>query len=331
MSNEMYTLYILQQLFFYTAFGGLCASWAPVVTTAADEKRNTFTLRQKVIALFCIGLTILSFLIIIKCAKMKNLGDFFNNNYFLGFLVISLLQDVSYTILLFVIGIRFYVKFKDHVNINFCAPNNNNNSESSEYIIQAGYNKLCRMLLVIFICSALRFTYYCLGGLLTQSLKFTFLLIHSLAEILNYKHGYSPSSGAHEGQFIGPNASHRSLKVAVLLDIIPECFAMIALVWLAKPKRASSTISVGATSSKKHSDTVVVVSPDDRDPVKRISTTKNILQNEKTTPKIFDRTFSSDDEEDPYSAMTRPIEKGLLSDQHMINNHRNTGNSNENL
>jgi len=161
-SNEIYTLYILQQLFFYTAFGGLCASWAPVVTTAADERRNTFTLKQKVIAAFCMGLTILSFLIIIKCAKMGNLGDFFNNRYFLAFLVISLMQDIIYAIMLFAIGIRFYVKFKDHVNLNFCAPNNNS-SDSSEFIIQAGYNKLCRMLLVIAICSALRFIYYCLG------------------------------------------------------------------------------------------------------------------------------------------------------------------------
>ncbi len=103
---------------------------------------------------------------------------------------------------------------------------------------------------------------------------------------------------------------------------------MIALVWLAKPKKASSTISVGSSSSKKNSDTTAVVSSDDRDPVTRISTTKNILQNEKMTPKTFDRTFSSYDEEDPYS--TRPIERGLLSDQHMMNN-RKAGNSNENL
>ena len=166
-------------------------------------------------------------------------------------------------------------------------------------------------------------------GSLTQSLKFILLLTHSLAEISNYKYGYKYTSGAHESQFIGPNASHKSLKVAILFDIIPECVAMIALVWLAKPKKASSTISVGSSSSKKNSDTAAVVSSDDRDPVTRISTTKNILQNEKTTSKIFDRTFSSDDEEDPYS--TRPIEKGLLSDQHMLSNHRKAGNSNENL
>lgn len=149
-------------------------------------------------------------------------------------------------------------------------------------------------------------------------------------EISNYRYGYTYTSSADESQFIGPNASYRSLKVAVLFDIIPECVAMIALVWLAKPKKASSTITVSSTSKKINNETSVV-SSDDRDPVSRISTTKNILQSERVTPKVFDRTFSSDDEEDPYNTTKRPIEKGLLSDQHMMNSHMHTGNSNENL
>lgn len=230
-SPKVYTMYMVQSLFYFVSIGSVAANWIPALSGNTVEKYisgvGPITMRQYVFLFLTVAMSIMTLAIAVDCSKTDSIAIFYSKKVYLLFSVLDLVQIVLYNAVLIIFGLRFIAKFnlKEGLLLAYF-----HSAEGASFLVQRAYKKILRMLTALTLFATMKSAYqiWC---------------------IIRYYHGDS-------ALLVTPlsNNTISDRSWCLILDVIPQSLSCICLVWLAKPSRTVNALSTPSPSQPSHCD-----------------------------------------------------------------------------